>query len=232
MIKAIFFDLDDTLYDQLEPFELAFRQTFENINVPISEIYTLSRQYSDRVFEKSESGEMTIQDMHMYRIKAALEDFSIIITDEAAILFQKKYALNQGNIELDSRLAMLFEFLKKNRTKIGIITNGPKEHQYHKIKQLGLYQWFDRENILISSEIGIAKPNKKIFDLAKDENDSETYLYVGDSFENDVVGAKSAGWQTVWFNRRGNIKSNIEYQADYQVNDLDDLYSLITAIIR
>lgn len=170
--------------------------------------------------------------MHMYRIKAALEDFSISITDEAAILFQKNYALNQGNIELDSRLAMLFEFLKKNRTKIGIITNGSKEHQYHKIKQLGLYKWFDRENILISSEIGIAKPNKKIFDLAKDENDSETYLYVGDSFENDVVDAKSAEWQTVWFNRRGNIKSNIEYQADYQVNDLDDLYSLITAIIR
>lgn len=117
MIKAIFFDLDDTLYDQLEPFELAFRQTFENINVPISEIYTLSRQYSDRVFEKSESGEMTIQDMHMYRIKAALEDFSISITDEAAILFQKKYALNQGNIELDSTLVMLFEFLKKIELK-------------------------------------------------------------------------------------------------------------------
>ncbi len=75
---------------------------------------------------------------------------------------------------------------------MGIITNGPKEHQQHKINDLQINDWIPTEHTFISGKVGIEKPDKKIFKLVEEQigiKGAETY-YIGDSFENDVIGSK------------------------------------------
>ncbi len=58
--------------------------------------------------------------------------------------------------------------------------------------------------MLISQATGFQKPEKEIFQLAEKEFHMlpEETLYVGDNYDNDVLGAKSANWQALWFNHR------------------------------
>ena len=56
-MDAVLFDVDDTLYDQREPFERAFRQLFgETYEIDMERLFALSRKYSDEAFEHSQSG--------------------------------------------------------------------------------------------------------------------------------------------------------------------------------
>lgn len=65
--------------------------------------------------------------------------------------------------------------------------------------------------MLISETIGIAKPDRRIFDQMAQQLycEPEELLYVGDSFQNDVVGAKNAGWRVWWFNHQHQILSEL-----------------------
>lgn len=96
-MTAIIFDIDDTLYDQLAPFKRAFEKHFYSPDIPVEELFKLSRMYSDEVFEESENGTMTHTEMHIYRIRRALEHFDQSITDQQARTFQLDYQINQNN---------------------------------------------------------------------------------------------------------------------------------------
>lgn len=89
---------------------------------------------------------------------------------------------------------------------MGIISNGGGEHQWAKIRTLGLTEWIPEANIMISGDIGAAKPDAKIFDFArwKMKIPRDDAWYIGDTFANDIVGACNAGWHSVWVNRRRN----------------------------
>jgi putative hydrolase of the HAD superfamily len=54
------FDIDDTLYDLMEPFRKAFLDTFKNFDVDIQTVFIKSREHSDLVFEQSMKGEISI----------------------------------------------------------------------------------------------------------------------------------------------------------------------------
>ena len=89
-MDAVLFDVDDTLYDQREPFERAFRQLFgETYEIDMERLFALSRKYSDEAFEHSQSGQMTMDEMYIYRISKALKEFDIQISDEDALKFQE-----------------------------------------------------------------------------------------------------------------------------------------------
>ena len=232
-MKSILFDVDDTLYDQLEPFREACKQHFHFEQLSIESLYTLSRKYSDEIFLLSENGKMSMEDMQIYRIQNAMKKLGYTITDEQALDFQKTYAKNQNEIELLPYMQIVFEYCIAHKIKIGIITNGPSKHQRKKIKQLGLYKWFKNDNIFISSEVGIAKPDSGIFRFVEEKmqlDNHQTY-YVGDSFENDIIGAKQAGWKAVWCNYRNHIKDITNYKPEFIVDDSFALMVILKNII-
>ncbi|HEM2326378.1 TPA: HAD family hydrolase, partial [Listeria monocytogenes] len=75
MINLIF-DIDDTVYDQLKPFENAFKTVFGKADhLKIENLYIKSRFYSDEVYHRVVQGEMPKAAMHVYRITQALNDF-------------------------------------------------------------------------------------------------------------------------------------------------------------
>ena len=202
--KAILFDVDDTLYDQTVPFMEAYAEYFgEKPEVPAEVIYPVTRKYSDAVYSQAMAGEMTMEEMYIYRMQKAFEEFGIRITDQEALDFQKIYADCQHHIHMSPLMQDILAFCS-GRADLGIITNGPSEHQWDKVRSLQAEKWIPHENIFVSADVGAEKPDRKIFDHAKRAmrlEDAEIW-FVGDAYALDVEGALNAGWNAVWMNRR------------------------------
>lgn len=232
-MATIIFDVDDTLYDQLEPFKLAFEKNFSFTDIPVEKLFKLSRIHSDEVFDRSENGSMSLIDMQIYRIRKALEHFDKNITDEQGKNFQIDYQNNQMRIKLLPEMRDALDMCTKRGFRLGIITNGPAKHQQKKIETLNLGRWISEEDMFISGKLGYAKPNIKIFEFVEEKmglDKNETY-YVGDSFANDVVGAKNAGWKAVWINRRKHKTSHTEISPDYIVDRQETIKHFICSLI-
>ena len=204
-MSAIIFDVDDTLYDQVIPFWNAYKAVFKDrFQLPMDDLFAASRRRSDEVFGPSQRGEITMEEMYIYRIQKAFEDFQVSITDQEALQFQAEYAENQKRLQVSEKMREILDFCAA-RIPIGIMTNGPSQHQWKKVNALEAQQWFPRETIFVSGDVGAAKPDRRIFDWAcskMGQKPEEMYM-VGDSYDNDVVGAISAGWKAIWLNRRG-----------------------------
>lgn len=92
--------------------------------------------------------------------------------------------------------------LKNKNMKLGVISNW--DSSLHKILQsLHLDSYFDF--IIASLEFGREKPDPKIFNFALEEAkvSSQDALHIGDSFEDDYLGAKNAGWHAILIDREG-----------------------------
>ena len=199
---GLVFDVDDTLYEQIVPFEKAYKNLF-NMDIDMEKFYLLSRYYSDVKFEASRNGEMTMDEYHIYRIREAAKDLGVYLSDEEALNMQKEYKKNQQKLQMPDITISILELAKENNIKLGIITNGPSEHQWYKVKALGVERWINKDNIVVSGDYDINKPDVRIFEIMQEKlqlpNDS--LYYVGDSLENDIVGANNAGWKAIWINR-------------------------------
>lgn len=235
MINLIF-DVDDTIYNQLEPFENAVNKVFNNHkDIDSLDLFKSHRKYSDELFDLTESGALSLEDMRVYRITKAFYDFGKNITVKEAKDFQKEYEANQEKITISDGIREVLNFGKENNIKMGIITNGPTKHQGNKVNNLGLNKWISNKDIFISESEGVAKPDVQIFKLVEHKMNLETdnTYYIGDSINNDIVGAKSAGWKMIWINRRGvDIPENLGFYPDYIVNDDSKLIDLIKDIFK
>lgn len=93
---------------------------------------------------------------------------------------------------------MTLRTLRRNRKKLGVITNGRTTRQQNKLELLGISDAFD--TVLISESEGIRKPDLAIFQRALERCGGESCeaLFVGDHPEMDVAGAVRAGLTAVW----------------------------------
>lgn len=228
-MKALIFDVDDTLYDQIQPFERALERHIEVAREQIEPLYLSFRRYADEVFEATAIGKMSLKDSHIYRMKHALADFGYQVSDATALAIQIDYDYFQGQIELSPVFPEIFSWCQAQGIAMGIITNGPYGHQLRKIRTMGLVNWFELEHVLVSGQVGITKPNPAIFQLMEERlgMSGEDICYLGDSFENDVVGAKAANWKAIWFNHRKRVEPIAPYQADKVVTAWDELVEVI-----
>ena len=109
---------------------------------------------------------------------------------------------------------------------VGMITNGPAEIQRHKLELLKLTRVFP--DAVISGEVGVWKPDPVIFDLALQRAGvaASAAIYVGDSPEHDVPGARAAGLGAVWINRAG-VAWPGGSVPDVEIRDLYELLPVI-----
>lgn len=98
----------------------------------------------------------------------------------------------------------LLERLKDGGFKVGILSNGFQDVQFNKIESSGIGAFIDY--VVLSEDIGISKPDKRIFDYAATKAGVSPYkcIMIGDNGETDIAGALNAGWaEAVWFNPDG-----------------------------
>lgn len=111
--------------------------------------------------------------------------------------------------------------------KMGIITNGFTSLQQTRLERTGLRDHFDL--LIISEEVGVAKPDARIFDyaLAQAGNPSrDRVLMVGDTAESDIRGGVNAGLATCWLNAHQQTLP-ADLQPDWTVTSLSELEQLL-----
>ena len=83
----------------------------------------------------------------------------------------------------------MLNFAKSNFEQLGIITNGPVEHQWNKVKNLGLDKWIEKDLTIVSAEYSVDKPDVKLFNIASQKACKKTdeLIIIGDSFKNDII---------------------------------------------
>lgn len=117
----------------------------------------------------------------------------------------------------------------KGKVRMGIITNGFADLQMVRLERTGLAPHF--EHIIISEEVGIAKPDPRIFAHALEKMgnpDKKRVLMVGDNPQSDILGGLNIGVETCWLNLHG-ADTPQDIQPHYQVSSLDELQALLLA---
>lgn len=210
MKHAVFFDVDDTLYDHLLPFRKAIWNWVEDhSSFPFEEAYHRLRYYSDILSLKMggagaiETGAAT-EWMRIERFRLTLAEFGIRLSEAQAAEVQAAYLGCQYDIEMFPGATELILQLQTAGRLVGLITNGAGGHQRKKIEAMELTKLIPQNHIFISGEAGWDKPDKRLFQHVNEMTGTapEDCVYVGDSWRNDVIGALEAGWTVVWFNHR------------------------------
>lgn len=228
MRKYIIFDLDDTLCDYKSAKRIAICRVNEKLNqiingIDIEEFWKeyfilekrLFRLYVERIIDFDEYNLKKFTGVIMEKV------------DNAALLSNELYEIYTDSviesIKLFEDILPTLKLIKDKEYSLVILTNGPANEQRRKLKILDIEQYID--NIYISAETGLFKPDKKAFEYVLEDlkiNPSQTMM-VGNSLENDILGAEQIGIKTVLVDR------NTHYN-DYfglKINKFSDLLQLV-----
>ena len=113
------------------------------------------------------------------------------------------------------------------QASLAMLTNGLSEVQRARIDRLGIVEYFDA--IVISAEVGAAKPSTEIFDIvfeALDFPTKESALIVGDSLTSDMQGGANYGIATCWYNPNGQSIRQADL-VDHEIGDLKELLGFV-----
>jgi 5'-nucleotidase len=115
----------------------------------------------------------------------------------------------------------------QGKVKMGIITNGFTSLQQIRLERTGLRDHFDL--LIISEEVGVAKPDPRIFDYALEKAgnpDRSRVLMVGDTAASDILGGINSGLATCWLNAHHREQPE-GIQPTWTVNTLNELEQLL-----
>lgn len=201
--ETVFFDLDDTLYDRAVPYLAAFRQFFgSRYAEKAAQAFDAVIRRGYEVFRPAHTGQITMEQMHIYRHQTGLRDVGIEITPAQALEMQALYAAQQGRICLSKTMETVLDLCCARFAGVGVITNGGVQSQTKKLQSLGIARWVRPEMIFISDAVGVMKPAPEIFRMAGHAAGGPC-IYVGDSYSQDIASAAACGWTTIWLDRRG-----------------------------
>ena len=112
------------------------------------------------------------------------------------------------------------------RYRLYILSNGFRELQYRKMCSAGIEGYFRR--VVLSEDIGLLKPRKELFDFALSATQSEARdsLMIGDNWENDIAGARNAGWHQAYY-APGEDASPLPFLPTYRIRDLRELTAIL-----
>ena len=200
MIKAILFDIDDTLYSYKAAHEVAFARVCayaeEALGIPPEELKRLYNEEMESM--KLLVGSQAAVHNRLIRFLRILERLRLPLS--AARTLDSLYwntLIDAAVPEPGCREAL--ESLKQSGYILGVGTNMTLDWQLVKLEKLGLLPLFSF--VVSSEEAGVEKPRPGLFDLcAKKAGVSPAEcLFVGDSLKGDVLGAENAGMKALWY---------------------------------
>jgi len=220
----VLFDADGTLFDYDAAEEAALVASFARIGWTFlpehSEIY---RTINGKMWLELEEGTTTQQRLRVERFEKL---FGAIGVNDDPVAFSNDYtatlATQTGLIDgADATVAALAA-----GARLMLITNGLAEVQRPRFAASSIRGHF--EGLVISEEVGAAKPDPRIFDSAfarmRHPKKSEV-LIVGDSLTSDIKGGNDYGIDTCWFNPSGCAVQN-GVEPTYEIRRIDELLDL------
>lgn len=219
--KAVFFDLDHTLWDFEKNSALAFQLIIDKYSIGVShqefnEIYSpINAQY----WKLYRDGNITQQDLRYGRLKDTFRLLEFAIDDRLLHIVSEEYIeLLPVNCHLHEGAVEILEYLKQ-KYSLHIITNGPDKVQERKLANSNLSHYFD--TVTNSEMAGCKKPHAGIYEYAlKLANaDKSSSIMIGDCIEADVQGALDFGLDAIFFNEH-------KHEAPASVKQVNHLLEL------
>lgn len=192
-IKAVIFDLDDTLY-----LEKDYVKSGYNL---IAKAFPEVANMSEKLWKVFLDGGKAID-------QVLLQEG--LLTEENKNKCLNIYRNQVPDIQLDDLIKNLILELKDKGYKLGIITDGRVEGQRAKIKALDLERLVDQ--IIITDELGgvqMRKPNEKAFVLISERLgvDYKNAVYVGDNPKKDFIAPEKLGMRAIYFKNKEGLYS-------------------------
>ncbi len=227
--KHIFFDLDHTLwdfeantrltlqslyddFDLQEHLRVDFRSLERAFHIVLNQLWT---QYNHNQITKAE-----IREKRFRNIAKVLNRPELAFSDEVEEAYWYR-GTRQG--ALIPHTKEVLTALQKHGYRLHVLTNGFQDSQAVKLETSGIAGFFD--TVTTSESTGEKKPSSIIFEYALQtaKVTSPKSLLIGDNPETDLLGAKNAGWESIFFNPK-NASSQVPFT--HQVNSLRELLPL------
>ena len=252
-MNTLIFDLDDTLVVEEASAQAAFFKVCdlatERYGVDRQNLYHAIRETCRSIWHKSPARSYCLQigissweglwaefhgpdeNLHVlrewaptYRRNSWLEALRKFGVDDASFASElgEAYVLERRrrHVVFDDVVPALEHF--RPTYSLGLLTNGSPDLQRRKINASGLGAFFDQ--VVISGEVGLGKPDVRIFELALSRLNvsADNAVMIGNSLKSDVYPAQAIGMKTVWVNRDGKSNENAVL-PDAEVSNLMEL---------
>jgi 2-haloacid dehalogenase len=224
----LLFDADGTLFDYDRAEAVALEKTFVEMGPGFERSYaTIYRRINEEIWLEFEQGRITQERLRTRRFEQLFEEVGVTIDAEA---FSARYLRNLAAASQLMEGAQ--EIVEKLYGKAGlmIMTNGLKDVQRSRFARSSIGGYF--HDIVISEEVGVAKPDGRIFDVAFEKMGNprkQDVLMIGDSLTSDIKGGSDYGIDTCWFNPQRKPRS-LEVEIRYEIDDLSDLWDVVRAV--
>ncbi len=229
MIRNIFLDADDTLFDFHKSEKRALTETLRIFGIdPIPEILARYSEINAMHWKMLERKEITRSELRVMRYECFLKEIGRSDVSAEAAVSVYEVELAKGHFYMDGAEALLSALHGKYR--LYITSNGFVQTQTGRLKSAGIGHLF--EDLFISQEIGVDKPNVGFFEACFSRIPNfkkEETVIVGDSLTSDILGGKNAGIQTVWYNPKG-LPAREDIRPDYEISHLSELTPLLESL--
>lgn len=258
-MTGIFFDIDDTLYSRRALLLRAARETVadpvlvcgeerageegsrgkgsveegsvEEGSDKEDEFIRLFYMYGDMNYPQVVAGQISPFESNVWRFVKTVRHLGFPASQEDGQAFAARYTFLQEHMTMSEELhGKLQELSAKPGLRLGVITNGASQFQWKKYDMLGLDRYIPRENVVVSGDIGISKPERGIFLEAQERMHLQPAdLWIaGDSVKHDILGAKACGWHTLWLRRKGENPEGVE--TDLRADNETEMCRLLSGL--
>ncbi len=231
MIKVVFMDIDDTIFDFSAFVKKTMKDGFEKygLHTYSDEMFLVFDKINNKLWRSIEQKELTLLELSNIRWNAIFKEIGISFDGR---LFEDYFCkeLYRSAIFEPHALELIRYLNRKYITCVA--SNGPYEQQINRLKVGGIDSFF--LHTFISSTIGAKKPDKAFFDYCFRELQKagcenlmpEETIIIGDSVISDIDGGRNYGMKTCLYTR-GQKGDSAYKKADYIVSDLSDIMKIL-----
>lgn len=237
-VKAILFDLDNTLIETSRAGEVALKKTSEFLKTTLglddSTVCTICDKFKQKLFHESFdcSAGQTIDDVRAHHWEESIKE-TVGNCSMPSLPAQCYNMWKSSRLELLTLSPQVCNLLKQLRSsyKLLLLTNGVAQTQREKVATAGCEEFFDA--IVIAGEHKEQKPFPSIFRLCFSmlEVEAQDCVMVGDSLDTDIQGGLNAGVRaTVWINSAGGAVSDGSVKPDYTITTVLELPDILAQL--
>lgn len=223
--STLLFDADGTLFDYDRAETWALSETFDHYGLRYEPDYNqLYRQINDPLWDALEKGETTQDRLKVLRFELLFEALG---HDVDAASFSAAYSRQLGLATFLIDGAHELVVALSGRHRLLLLTNGLTDVQRPRFGASTIGHYF--EDWVISEEVGVAKPDPRIFDIAferLDRPDKRDVIIIGDSLTSDMAGGIKYGIDTCWYNPR-RLEADPSLPLTYMIRDLSQLTAIV-----
>ncbi len=224
--NSFIFDLDDTLCTYDINVEEALKHAFNEAGFsPVLSEEDLDRGFKEEFERELKSEDRPEKGFRKRVFSNLLEGKDTFSEGDIGNIGENFRKIREENLVLFEDVLEVLDRISKKK-KLGLLTNGPSSLQWRKIEILDLADNFDV--IVVSGDRGISKPDPRVFlhTLDKMNEKPENSVYIGNSIEYDLRGAKKTGMKMIWVDHGVEELSEDDPNPDLIVNhprELEDL---------